>query len=325
MKNNALILCACDELLSSIDDYIEKASNKLASKLKKAGFLKAKFSVKRLSELEDKLTSALEKETEAVTEGAKKANKLEDINLDKLLSDNSAKKEIAGLVSSHYSDVLPELTDAYIKQADKGLAYITATKRTSAWVGEWSEKLADLMDITSQKDKIAELLDNHIKGGKGIDDFVKALQESGIRNERYRARTVAVTETLRAHSVAHDDARLQNPCVVEKIWRHTGLRNNTPRPNHVAMNGQKVKKDETFTLIGADGSTYQPKYPRDPVLPVGETANCHCIAQDGIDEDILGLPLEERQKMQEEALADLDDDWEKEMDEKHKEEHSTTE
>ena len=103
------------------------------------------------------------------------------------------------------------------------------------------------------------------------------------------------------------------------------MRNNTPRPNHVAMNGQKVKKDETFTLIGADGSTYQPKYPRDPVLPVGETANCHCIAQDGIDEDILGLPLEERQKMQEEALADLDDDWEKEMDEKHKEEHSTTE
>lgn len=325
MKNNALILCACDELLSSIDDYIEKASNKLASKLKKAGFLKAKFSVKRLSELEDKLTSALEKETEAVTEGAKKANKLEDINLDKLLSDNSAKKEIAGLMSSHYSDVLPELTDAYIKQTDKGLAYISATKRTSAWVSEWSEKLADLMDISSQKDKIAELLDDHIKSGKGIDDFVRALQESGIRNERYRARTVAVTETLRAHSVAHNDAMLQNPCVTDKIWRHSGTRNVTPRPNHVAMNGQKVAKDKPFTLIGADGLAYYPMFPRDPDLPVGETANCHCIAQDGIDEDILGLPLEERQKMQEEALADLDDDWEQEMDEKHKEEHSKTE
>ena len=318
--NRADVLCACSALSKAIDRYIEKADSNLASKLKKAGFLKAKFSVKRLSELESAVGDALEKEWEIFIEEARKAKKLSDIDIDKLLSASGASEEIAEIISEHYSDILPELTDAYIKHSDKGLAYITATKRTSAWVKSWSEELAEKMKLTTH-DKIASLLDDHIKSGKGVDEFVRALQDSGIRTERYRARTVAVTETLRAHSVAHYDAALQNPCVVDKIWRHTGLRNNTPRPNHVAMNGQKVKKDEPFTLIGADGNTYEPQYPRDPDLPVGETANCHCIAQDGIDEDILGLPLEERQRLQQEALDELDDAWEEEMDAKHREEH----
>ena len=318
--NKAAVLCACSDLSKAIDRYIEKANGNLALKLKKAGFLRAKFSVKRLSELEDVLTSALESEADSLIEEAKKAKSLKDIDVDKLMSSAEVSEEISRAISEHYSDILPELTDAYIKQADKGLAYITAIKRTSAWVESWSAELAEKMKLSTH-DRIVALLDEHIKSGKGIDDFVRALQDSGIRNERYRARTVAVTETLRAHSVAHYDAALQNPCVVDKIWRHTGMRNNTPRPNHVAMNGQKVKKDEPFTLIGADGNTYEPQYPRDPDLPVGETANCHCIAQDGIDEDILGLPLEERQRLQQEAINELDDAWEEETDAQHREEH----
>jgi hypothetical protein len=33
-----------------------------------------------------------------------------------------------------------------------------------------------------------------------------------------------------------------------------------------------------------------------------------------VDEDVLGLPLEERERMQREALDSMDDDWEAELD-----------
>ncbi len=320
MRDKATVLCACNDLLDTIDRYIEKAKGDLSDKLKKAGFLKTKFSVKRLSEFEDLLNDALEKEADGIINDVGKAKGLDDIDVDQLLSKNSLREEIAELIEDHYDDVLPELTDAYIKQADKDLSFISSMKRTTAWVKLWSEQVAEFMEESSSK-KIAALLEEHLKSGKGIDEFVRALQDKGIRNERYRARTVAVTETLRAHSIAHNDAMMQNPCVIEKIWRHTGNQNNTPRPNHVAMNGQKVKKTEMFMLTGADGLAYMAQYPRDPSLPVGETANCHCIVQDGIDPDIIGLPLEERQRMQEEALAELDDDWEAEMRAKYQAEH----
>ena len=308
MKNKAEVLCACSDLIAEIDRFIEKASDDLAANLKKRGFLKAKFSVKRLSELEDAIAEALEKEAQGVADGAKKATDLDSVDVEYLISSTGAGEDIADALSDHYDKVLPELTDAYIKHSDKGLGFVASTKRTSDWVKSWSEQVAEFMEKTSI-DKIQSLLDDHIKSGKGIDYFVNALLDSGIRTERYRARTVAVTETLRAHSIAHHEATLQNPCVVQKMWRHTGAHKNNPRPNHVAMDGKKVAKDKPFTLIGADGGTYYPQFPLDPSLPVGESANCHCITQDIVDDDILGLPLEERQKMQQEALADLDIDY----------------
>lgn len=63
-------------------------------------------------------------------------------------------------------------------------------------------------------------------------------------------------------------------------------------------------------LEGADGITYYPEYPRDSILPPGESVNCHCISQPIVSEAILGLSVEERRKLQEAALAELDAEWE---------------
>lgn len=154
--------------------------------------------------------------------------------------------------------------------------------------------------------------------GKGIAEFTQALIDGGIRSERYRARATALTETLRAHSVAQQEALIQNPAVESKEWVHTGAYRNTPRENHVAMNGVIVPKDEPFVLEGADGVTYYPMYPRDPSLPPGESVNCHCIHRGVVNDDILGLPLEERKRLQQEAIDAMDDEWEKELDAKNK-------
>ena len=142
--------------------------------------------------------------------------------------------------------------------------------------------------------------------------------DGGIRSERYRARAAALTETLRAHSVAQQEALVQNPAVESKEWVHTGEYRNTPRENHVAMSGVIVPKDEPFTLEGLDGVTYYPMYPRDPILPPGESINCHCIHRGIVNADILGLPLEERQRLQQEAIDADDGAWEKELDAKNK-------
>ena len=106
---------------------------------------------------------------------------------------------------------------------------------------------------------------------------------------------------------------LQSPSVVEKEWRHSGAYRNTPRANHVAMSGQRVRKEAAYVLQGQDGGTYYPLYPRDPSLPAGESINCHCISQPIVSEEILGLPIEERRLLQEEALAAMDDAWEEEL------------
>ena len=59
-------------------------------------------------------------------------------------------------------------------------------------------------------------------------------------------------------------------------------------------------------------------YPRDVSLPAGERINCHCIQQPIVSEDILGLPLEERKKLQQQAIDDMDDEWEAELDAQNK-------
>ena len=84
------------------------------------------------------------------------------------------------------------------------------------------------------------------------------------------------------------------------------------------MSGVIVPKDEPFTLEGLDGVTYYPMYPRDPILPPGESINCHCIHRGIVNADILGLPLEERQRLQQEAIDADDGAWEKELDAKNK-------
>ena len=61
-----------------------------------------------------------------------------------------------------------------------------------------------------------------------------------------------------------------------------------------------------------------PCTPATSFCPQGERINCHCIQQPVVSEDILGLPLEERQKLQQQAIDEMDDDWEAELDARNK-------
>ena len=183
--------------------------------------------------------------------------------------------------------------------------------------------------VNSQKlteDALEAMLKKEINNGGNISQFCVDLINSGMEKEgkgeywtsHYRARRVAVTEILGAHSVAQQEAFMQSPAVESKGWMHTGAYRNEPRQNHIDMDGQIVAKDQPFELIGADGIVYHPMYPRDVSLPAGERINCHCIQQPIVSEDILGLPLEERKKLQQQAIDEMDDEWEAELDAQNK-------
>ena len=310
----------CGPLIKAIDAYIQKADDGLADALGAEGYIKPKKTLKYAQDIEDSVEEALLEETDYILAEAEKAVDLETFAADiwpGVKLNDAAKSKLATVFTERLSEFLPEYIGYYIAQTDRGLKLTQVSKRTLAWVKSWSKDLGEIMQLNSHKE-IERILEKGLAEGSGITEFTRAILDSGIRDEYYKARRVAVTEVLRAHSVAQQEAYMQSPAVSEKMWKHTGEYRNEPRQNHVDMDGQRVPVGEPFELIGADGGTYEPMYPRDTTLPPEESINCHCISQPVVSEEILGLPLEERQRLQQEAIDAMDDEWEKELDAQNK-------
>ncbi len=310
-----MCLC-CGPLIKAIDTYIAKSNDDLIEALEAEGFAHPADTVAFSESLEDLIAAALEDETGHFLRHLEESLDIEqfasEIWPDVKLTDD-LKIKIAEIFKEQLQTFLPEYAGYYLEQTDKQLRLRVITQRTQSWIETWSDELGELMQLTSHTE-LEALLHEGLENGDGIADFTRRIMDSGIRSERYRARTTALTEVLRAHSVAQQESMMQSPVVDMKIWRHTGSYRNSPRRNHVAMDGQRVPKDKPFILIGAKGGTFECMYPRDPSLPAAESINCHCIAQPSVNEDILGLPLNERQRLQREAIEQMDDDWEKELD-----------
>jgi len=212
---------------------------------------------------------------------------------------------------------VPTLSTVYIREAEDDMVVSQIRQRTTSWIQSWSDDLADLMQLTSKK-QLETIISGALEKGKGVEDLKRQLTVDGIRNEEYRARATSVTEMLRAHSVAKEEAIQQSPATDRKGWRHSGGHRIAPRENHVAMDGQIVAKERPFILIGRNGSTYHPMFPRDPNLPAEEVINCHCTHIPIVNDEVLGMSLEERQKLQQQIIDEDDRAWEKELDARNK-------
>lgn len=310
----------CRPLMKAIDAYLEKADNDLEAELEAEGYQEPKKTLKYAKDLEDEITEALLAETDYFLAAAEKAVDLDTfakLIWPGIVLNDELREKLAQIFLEYFDSFMPEFVECYIKQTDKDLKLPQVSKRTKAWTKKWSVELAELMQLTSHRE-IEKILETGLENGSSIATFTRDITESGIRDEYYKARRAALTEVLRAHSVAQQEAFMQSPAVQEKMWRHTGSYRNEPRKNHVDMGGQRVPVSEPFTLDGIKGGTYYPMYPRDTNLPPEESINCHCICQPVVSEEILGLSLEERQKLQQEAIDNMDDEWEKELDAKNK-------
>ena len=311
---------ACQPLIKAIDAYLAKADGDLADALDAEGYAEPQATIGYMQGIEDDVAEALVEETDYFLAEAEKAADLETFAADiwpRVKLNDRLKAKLATVFTEHLSEFMPEFVAYYIAQTDRSLKLEVVSKRTVAWVESWSEQLGEIMQLNSHKE-IETILTKGLKDGTGIASFTREILDSGIRDEYYKARRVALTEVLGAHSVAQQEAFMQSPAVVDKAWKHTGAYRNEPRQNHVDMDGQRVPKDAPFSLTGIKGGTYEPMYPRDVILPPEERINCHCISQPVVSEDILGLPLEERQRLQQEAVEAMDDAWEKELDARNK-------
>lgn len=313
-------MSCCQALIKAIDAYIAKADDDLADALGDEGYERPKRTLKYARDIEDGVADALLAETDYFLEAAEKAVDLETFAKDvwpQVKLNDTLKSKIATVFTEQLTEFMPEFIGYYLKQTDRDLKLLQVSKRTTAWVRTWSAELGEIMQLNSHTE-IETILTKGLAEGSGIAEFTRAISESGIRDEYYKARRVAVTEVLTAHRAAQQEAYMQSPAVGEKAWKHTGSHKNKPRQNHIDMDGQRVPVDEPFELIGEGGEVYNPMFPGDPILPPEERINCHCIDQPIVSEEILGLPIEERKRLQQEAIDAMDDEWEKELDAKNK-------
>lgn len=308
--------CNCGPLMKAIDAYLAKADNDLEELLDGAGFIDAADTLEEIESLETRVARALKKETAFMLDAAEEAIDLETYARDiwpEVKQTDDLDDKLRLIFAEELTKFMPELAAHYVAQIDSALVVSEITQRTTAWVAGWSEELGQIMKLNSHTE-IENILSTTLSEGKSVAEFTQSVLDSGIRDEYYKARRVAITETLRAHSYAQEEAILQNPAVESKEWVHTGSYRNAPRENHVELNGVVVPKDEAFTLRGLDGVTYYPMCPRDSSLPPGESINCHCLHRPIVSQEILGLPLEERKRLQAEAITADNADWEAELD-----------
>ena len=317
------ILKNADGIIDAIDRYLAKADDDLKKTLKDEGYANPKETVEAVNSLEEEIANALQEQTDSLLETLQEAE-IDGANAEELqrrisamLSADEIAVQIETASVDMYETQVPKLASIYMEESDGELFVETLRERTSNWIRNWSQTLGELTRISTHE-QISSLIENTISEGLSIADLTRKIQEGGWRNEYYQAKRYALTETLRAHSVAHEEAIQQSPACEEKEWRHTGGAKNKPRPNHVEMDGQIVPKDKPFELKGIDGTTYYPMYPRDSILPASESVNCHCIHRGIVNQDVLGLSLDERKALQQKYIDEDNANWQKELNEKAK-------
>ena len=314
------LLSNSDNIIGAIDRYLAKVDEDLEEQLKKEGFLEEKDTVEQVNSLEEQISIALHSQTDNLINMLKEADQegIDEEELQRRISQMITADVIATNVQQAtlgmYEVQIPQLASVYMQESDQELVVDSLRERTSRWIENWSQRLGELTKINTHQ-QITLLIEDSISSGASIVNLTRKIQEGGWRNEYYQARRFALTEVLRAHSVAREEAIQQSPAVDQKEWMHTGSHKNKPRSNHVDMDGQIVPKDQSFVLKGRDGNTYYPMYPRDSSLPAAEAVNCHCIHRGIVNEDILGLSYEERKAMQEEVIENDNVAWQEEMNE----------
>ena len=315
------LISNADGIIEAIDKYLAKADDELSDVLADEGYADAEDSIEVINAMQEEIAETLQNQTDDLVEalaaeqdsGWAAAQK----KVSEMLDGDDIAEQVQEAAADMFQTEVPKLATVYMQETDGDLVVDVIRQRTKSWIASWSQRLGQLMKINTHQ-QITDIIQRTIDQGESIETLTRKIMDGGWRNEHYQARRVAVTEVLRAHSVAREEAIQQSPSTDRKEWRHTGAHKNKPRPNHVDMDGQIVPKDKPFELQGRDGVVYHPMYPRDPILPASETVNCHCIHRGVAADDALGMSLEERRQLQQKYIEEDDGAWKKELDEQNK-------
>ncbi|WP_077736465.1 phage minor head protein [Bacillus sonorensis] len=201
------------------------------------------------------------------------------------------------LTEGFLQQTIEELASVIMDSLDPEVPFKVLSSRSTNLIKRWSEELAEIMKLNTHE-AIENVLTDAIKNGSSIQDIELTLRDLP-QFDRSRARTTAITEVLAASSAAQQEAFSQSPAVIEKKWRHSGGKKNNPRENHIDLDGTVIGVDEEFQIPGSSETCM---YPRDPKLSAAERVNCHCVLSPVVDNKILGLSAEEKEKIRQEIF-----------------------
>lgn len=120
-------------------------------------------------------------------------------------------------------------------------------------------------------------------GARSPFDAVKEVSAILKADTLRRATTIVHTELGRAYSTAGQIRMEQAAQLVpglRKRWIWSGKL--SPRPEHLAINGDVKPVDKPFLL---EGGQVQMMYPHDPSAPARHTINCGCVSVPVLDDD----------------------------------------
>ena len=300
-----------DRLLKSIDTYIQKDLDERRTLLETEGFLDADATIEEIEALEEELAEIFEEEKRSYIQDILRYHDLRayrEQGLRESRENERASGLLAGLFADQFIAILPALTKAYVQQADPELKAQEVTRRSQDSDDQWARELGTIL-TDSASSEIERMVDAAIRDDMSVQEFVTELQD---REEYTRANDVATTEILRLHSVAQEEAMIQNSAITGRRWVHNPSK--YPREHHRDMDGKIALDGEPFELTGADEHVYYPMMPRDPSLPVSESIHCHCTTRPVTSDEILALPLLERERMQREAIEEVDEYWTERVD-----------
>ncbi|MGQ9003163.1 phage head morphogenesis protein [Bacillus subtilis] len=218
-----------------------------------------------------------------------------------LFAEDEFEEEFQELTKGFLQQTIEELAVVIMDSIDPEVPFKVLSTRTVNWIKGWSEKLAGIMKLNTHE-AVENILTDAIENGSSIQDIELILKDMP-QFDRDRARKTAITEVLAASSAAQHESYSQSPAVKKKKWRHSGGKKNNPRENHIDLDGTIIGIDEEFQIPGS-GETCM--FPRDSKLSAGERVNCHCVLSPVVDNEILGLSVEEKEEIRREALANME-------------------
>lgn len=319
------------DVLAVIDAYILKADKTLEDEYKDNNIVEPAEAVKFTNELADAVTEIednyvnevinriTDKNNYDLKQGFSVKDTLEQKMYDtflKQIGEDSLETQFADLFHDMFTEYFTETLIKNSEKIDSEIEITDYSKRTKEWLSDWSHQLAEILN-TNDKDAVVKILDSCKDTSKSIEDTADLIAELGVRKEGSSARNLAKTETYRINNYAEQEAMLQNPSVIGKMWDHKGPKENA-RKNHLALDGVTIPVDKPFELKGIKGGTHYPMAPHDTCLPVEEVVNCGCRVKPRTSKDILSKPKKEKAKQQQIRMKKADDAWEKEFNEKNK-------
>ncbi|KKJ82429.1 uncharacterized protein YqbB [Bacillus subtilis] len=217
-----------------------------------------------------------------------------------LFAEDDFEEEFQELTEGFLQQTIEELAEVIMDSIDPEVPFKVLSNRTINWIKGWSKKLAEIMKLNTHE-AVENVLTDAIENGSSIQDIELTLKDMP-QFDRDRARTTAITEVLAASSAAQHESYAQSPVVKKKKWRHSGVKKNNPRKNHIDLDGTVIGVDEEFQIPGSSETCM---FPRDPKLSPGERVHCHCVLSPVVDNEILDLSAEEKEKIRREALEKL--------------------